>query len=89
MVRGSVGGEATDYYLVRARAGQKLVVQAISRLKNTQVSVSQAEGDISLADERDCDQTRFEGRVPRTGDYLIRVNVHPCGEDYTLTVTVR
>ena len=90
VVKGLVGGEVTDYYLVRARAGQRLIARATSPLRRTQVNVSWAADDAQLADEPErSDLTRWEGRVPRTGDYLITVNVYPGGEQYTLRVTVR
>ena len=89
-VRGFVGGEATDRYVVRLRAGQKLIVHAISRLKRTQVSVVSVVDDSDIVrKESDTDLTRWAGKVPRTGDYLIQVNVHPYAERYTLKVTVR
>ncbi|MGH9905154.1 MAG: hypothetical protein ACRD8U_06160 [Pyrinomonadaceae bacterium] len=89
--KGFIGGESTDYYVVRVRAGQKLIVDAISRRKRTQVYVSHAEDDASLTEvEPDrANLTHWEGIAPRTGDYLIRVNVHPYAERYTLKVTVR
>ena len=89
-VRGFVGGEATDRYVVRVRAGQKLIVHAISRLKRTQVSVISVDDDSDiLARQSDTDLTRWAGTAPRTGDYIIQVNVHPYAERYTLKVTVR
>lgn len=87
---GYVGGEATDYYVVRLRAGQKVTIHAISRRKRTQVSIAPAVGDFEVPGEQsDTDWTRWAGKVPRTGDYIIQVNVHPYGERYTLKVTVK
>ena len=89
-VRGFVGGEASDRYVVRVRAGQKLIIHAISRRKRTQVSVfSVADDSDTLRNDSDTDWTRWAGKVPRTGDYIIQVNVHPYAERYTLKVTVR
>ncbi|MFS8086664.1 MAG: hypothetical protein ACMG6H_13610, partial [Acidobacteriota bacterium] len=90
VTRGLVGGEATDYYLVRARAGQKLTVRATSPLKHTQVNVSPEADDVHFANEPErSDLTRWTGTAPRTGDYLISVNVYPGGEHYTLRISVR
>lgn len=89
-VTGFVGGEATDRYVVHVRANQKLIVHAISRRKRTQVSVFAVDDDSDiLHNQSDNDLTRWAGKVPRTGDYVIQVNVHPYAERYTLKVTVR
>ena len=88
--RGLVGGEATNYYLVHGRAGQLLTVHAISRRKRTQVGVTLAKDDSYVpGKQKDSDLTRWQGRLPVTGDYLIQVNVSPYAEWYTLKVTLR
>ena len=88
--RSLVGGEATDYYLVRGRAGQTMIVRALSRRKRTQVGVTFAEDDSYVAGkQKESDLTRWEGRLTRTGDYLIQVNVSPYSEWYTLRVTLK
>ena len=88
--RSMVGGEATDYYVVFGRAGQTLTVHAISRRKRTQVGVALAKDDSHVAGEqKDSDLTRWKGKLPSTGDYLISVNVHPYAEWYTLKVTLK
>jgi len=87
IARGLVGGEVTDYYLIHVEAGRRLIVRSTSRLKRTQVHVSAAAEEDALRDAPDrSDLTRWEGNVPRTGDYLISVNVYPGGEHYTLVV---
>jgi hypothetical protein len=89
-VKGLVGGEWIDYYLIHAKAGRRLVVRATSPLKLTRVEVSDVDGQGGLQDPPDrSDHTRWESTVPRTGDYLISVTVYPGGEYYTLRVTAR
>jgi hypothetical protein len=89
IVKGLVGGEWTDYYLVHIKAGQRLIVRATSPLKFTRVDVSDADGQGGLQDPPDrSDHTRWEGTVPRTGDCLISVSVYPGSEHYTLRLTV-
>ena len=88
--RGLVGGEATAYYVVYGRANQTMTVHAISRRKRTQVGVTLAKDDGYVAGkQKDSDLTRWQGRLPVTGDYLIQVNVSPYAEWYTLKVTLR
>jgi hypothetical protein len=88
--RSLVGGEATDYYVVRGRAGQTMIVRALSRRKRTQVGVAFMEDSSYVAGkQKESDLTRWEGRLTRTGDYLIQVNVSPYSEWYTLSVTLR
>jgi hypothetical protein len=89
-VKGLVGGEWTDYYLVHVKAGRRLIVRATSPLKLTRVEVSASDGGDGLKDPPDrSDHTRWEGTVPRTGDYLISVNVYPGSEHYTLRIIAR
>jgi hypothetical protein len=90
IAKGLVGGEWTDYYLVHVKLGRRLIVRATSPHMLTRVEVSHADGESGLQDPPNrSDQTRWEGKVPRTGDYLISVNVYPGSEHYTLTVTAR
>jgi hypothetical protein len=88
--RGFIGGESTDRYIVRLRAGQTLIIQAISRLKRTQVGIFRADTDDYLEGKQsENDSTRWVGKIPRTGDYVIHVNVHPYAERYLLKLTVK
>jgi hypothetical protein len=90
IIKGLVGGEWIDYYLIYAKAGRRLVVRSTSPRKLTRVEVLDVDGQGGLQDLPDrSDHTRWEGTVPRTGDYLISVTVYPGGEYYTLRVTAR
>jgi hypothetical protein len=87
--RGTIGGESTDYYVVHAKAGQKLIVRAVSPHMCTHVIVSQVEGDVDLSEKAQrMDLTHWDGKAPRTGDYRIEITAFPDVEDYTLYVTV-
>jgi hypothetical protein len=87
-VTGMVGGESTDYYVVHAKAGQKLIVRAVSPHQCTHVIVYQVEGDVPLSEKpQRMDLTHWDGKAPRTGDYRIEITAFP-DDDYTLYVTV-
>jgi hypothetical protein len=67
-----------------------MIVRALSRRKRTQVGVAFMEDSSYVAGkQKESDLTRWEGRLTRTGDYLIQVNVSPYSEWYTLSVTLR
>jgi hypothetical protein len=91
-VRGFVGGESQDFYVIRARKGRTMTVQ-ISWLKeedNTAgFSVSAARSDSQQLAGRESDNgKRWTGRIPKTGDYIISVTANPAAH-YKLRVTVR
>jgi hypothetical protein len=94
-VRGLIGGESHDSYVVRARKGQVLSVRlAWRREGDNRASLSVSESpDFYTAEpvkfgSEDNDGKRWSGRVPRSGDYYITVVAHPSAR-YTLKVSVR
>jgi len=67
-----------------------VTIHAISRLKRTQVGISTADSDAYVPGKQsDDDLTRWTGTIQHTGDYVIRVNVSPYAERYTLKVRVQ
>jgi len=99
-VRGLVGGESHDSYVIRARQGQIMTVQISWRREHdTDLGDNRAEffvsespdfnGDGPVKFGKESDQgKRWSGKIPKTGNYYIYVNAHPTAH-YTLRVTVR
>lgn len=94
-VRGFIGGESHDGYVVRARKGQALTVR-LSWLREgdnrASLSVSESPDFYSaepakFGTEYDGGR-RWAGRIPKTGDYYIYVVAHPSAQ-YTLKVSAR
>jgi hypothetical protein len=94
-VRGFVGGESHDSYVIRARKGQALTVRLSWRREGdnrASLSVSEAPDFYSaepakFGTEYDGGR-RWEGRIPKTGDYYIYVVAHPSAR-YALKVSAR
>lgn len=92
-VRGFVGGESQDHYVIRARKGTKMTVR-ISWTKDGDNSAgfsvspaASADGE-PLAGQDSNEGKTWTGRIPKTGDYLIAVTAHPSAK-YVLKVTVK
>lgn len=94
-VRGYIGGEAHDGYVIRARKGQAMTVQISWRRRGNnraEFSVSRSAnfytgGSVNFGVESSGGK-RWRGKIPRTGDYYIYVVAHPTA-NYTLRVTVK
>ena len=80
-IRGLVGGESNDTYVVHVRKGRLLTVQ-ISWKKEEDNTASFGVGasknlePVSFGKESDGGR-KWVGRVPKTGDYFIEVVAHP------------
>jgi len=91
-VRGFVGGESQDIYVIRAAKGRTITVQ-IAWLKednNTatfSVSARRGTGE-QLAGQESDGGKHWTGKIPTTGDYLIGVTASPSAH-YKLRVTVK
>jgi hypothetical protein len=94
-VKGFVGGESQDHYVIRARKGHIMTVRISWRREGD----NEASFDVSAASESDdagqvisgseSDKGKsWTGKIPKTGDYVISVVAHPSAH-YTLRVTVR
>jgi hypothetical protein len=91
-VRGFVGGEAQDHYVIRARKGRTMTVQISWRKEDDNtasfsVSAAASDGE-QLAGQESDNGKRWTGKIPKTGDYLISVVARPSAH-YRLRVTVR
>lgn len=91
-VRGLVGGESNNTYVVHVRKGKQLTVQISWKKEedNTasfSVTDSLDGGTISFGKESNGGR-KWTGRVPKTGDYFIEVVAHPAAQ-YVLQVGAR
>jgi len=94
-VKGFIGGEAHDSYVIRVRKNQTLRVQiswkqAGDRKAHFVVSKSADffAGDLVEGGKETYDGRTWVGKAPATGDYYIYVTAHPTA-NYTLKVTVK
>jgi hypothetical protein len=98
-VKGFIGGESHDSYVIRARQGQILTVQISWRPERhkemgdnrAEFSISESPdfngGQVTFGKESDKGK-RWSGKIPKTGNYYIYVTAHPTAH-YTLRVTAR
>lgn len=94
-VRGFIGGESHDGYVVHARKGQTLTV-CLSRRRDgdnrASLVVSESpdfySGEAAKFGIEYNNGKRWVGRIPRSGDYYIGVVAHPSAH-YTIKATVR
>ncbi len=99
-VRGLIGGESHDSYVIRARKGQILTVQISWRREHhKELGDNHAEffvGDLPDYDggglvkfgKESNDGRRWSGTIPKSGDYYIYVNAYPTAH-YVLRVTLK
>jgi hypothetical protein len=93
-VRGLIGGESHDSYVIRARRGQTLTVRISWRREgDSQASFSVNESPdyyaaepVKFGNESD-NGKRWAGKIPKSGDYYIDVVAHPSAH-YTLRMIV-
>ena len=94
-VRGFIGGESHDGYVLRARKGQVMTVRLDWRHEgDNRASLAVSESadfytsePVKFGSEYD-EGRRWVGRVQRTGDYYVYVVAHPSAL-YTLRVSLR
>ena len=95
VVRGYVGGESHDGYMIHARKGRVMTV----RLAWQREGENRAEFHVSKSPDffgaepvnfgRESENGgRWSGRIPQTGVYYIYVVAHPAAR-YTLRVTIK
>ncbi len=91
-VRGLVGGEANDTYVVHVRKGRLLTIQ-ISWRSEGDNTASFGVGDsptlepVSFGTEYNGGR-KWVGRVPKTKDYYVEVVAHPSAH-YVLRISVK
>jgi hypothetical protein len=94
-VRGFIGGESHDNYVIRARKGQTLsVLLSWRREGDNQASFTVSESPDYYTGEpvnfgvESGDGRQWVGRIPKNGDYYIDVVAHPVAH-YTLRVKLK
>jgi len=98
-VKGFIGGESHDSYVIRARKGRIMTVKLSWRRERNGPEYNHAEfyvsnsgdfgGDSRVTFGRDSkDGKRWSGTIPSTGDYYIYVMAHPTAH-YTLRVSMK
>ena len=99
IVRGFIGGESHDSYVIRARKGQIMTVQISWRHEHNELGDNHAEFFVGELPDFDGDGRvkfgkesnegkRWSGKIPKTGSYYVYVTAHPTAH-YTLRVTVK
>ena len=94
-VKGSIGGEAHDSYVIRAPKGRTMTVRISWRPEgenNASFTVSESANffgaeQVSFGEASD-DGKRWTGKIPKTRDYFIYMVAHPTA-DYALRVNVK
>ena len=91
-VRGVVGGESQDFYVIRAAKGRTITVQISWRKEDNNtagfsVSARRGTGE-QLAGQESYGGKHWTGKIPKTGDYIIGVTANPSAQ-YKLKVTVK
>jgi hypothetical protein len=94
-VRGFIGGESHDGYVVHARKGQILTMRlSWQREADNRASLTVSEsadfysGELVKFGTESDDGKLWVGRVPKTGDYYLYVVAHPSAH-YTLKASIR
>ena len=94
-VRGFIGGESHDSYVIRAQRGRTMTVRISWRREgdnNAGFSISKSANFFSAEPlgfgKESADGKRWTGRIPATGNYYIYITAHPTAH-YTLRVTVK
>ena len=87
VVRGVIGGESHESYVLHLIAGRKLTVRISSPRNRAQFSVRTSEfGDVVNFGTESNGGNTWTGMIPQTGVYFISVVAYPTS-NYTLRVT--
>src|SRR5215510_4765690 len=98
-VKGLIGGESHDSYVIHARRGQTMTVEISWKPEHDENGDNHAEFWVGTRPDFDGDSLvkfgtgsdegkRWSGKIPTTGNYYIYVLAYPSAE-YTLKVTVK
>ena len=94
-VKGKIGGEAHDSYVIRVRKGQTMNIQITWRREDdnrAEFSVSRSanffNGAVLKFGKESDNGRRWRGIIPKSGNYYIYVVANPMAK-YTLKVTVK
>ena len=91
-VRGLVGGESHNAYVVRVPKGRTLTVEISWRSEDNNTASfgvgTNADFEPVTFGQEFADGKKWVGKVPRTGDYFIEVVAHPRA-NYVLKVRIK
>ena len=91
-VRGLVGGESHNAYVVRIPKGRTLTVEISWRSEDNNTASfgvgTNADFEPVTFGKESADGKKWVGKVPRTGDYFIEVVAHPRA-NYVLKVRIK
>lgn len=86
-VTGKLAANTSDHWVLRVLAGQTLSVNLVPTSGKARLIIYGADGTVLISDHADAMQ--WNGRIPITQDYNIRVNAYDgTAPNYTLQVTV-
>jgi len=88
ILRGSVTNDAMKQYVLGAKAGQTLIVHVTSPHGLAQFDVYPRNNRQAFADTAE-DVKDWQGRLPKSGDYVISVYSTGGNTRYTLEVAIR
>jgi hypothetical protein len=77
--------QAVDVYVLTAQAGQQMIVLLTAPDENVRLAVQDSSGDYLYGQQS---KMLWQGELPTSGDYLIRVIGGETAVVYTLTVTI-
>ena len=91
-VRGFIGGDSHDEYVIHVRSGRVLTIRLSWRREADNRAEFSVRGSpntepVKFGMESD-DGKRWTGKIPKSGDYYIDVYAHPTAH-YTLRVAVK
>jgi hypothetical protein len=91
-IRGLVGGESHEAYVVRVSKGRSLTIEISWRSEDNNTASfgvgTNADFEPVTFGQESADGKKWVGKVPRTGDYFIEVVAHPRAH-YVLKVTIK
>jgi hypothetical protein len=88
-VRGSLAAGGERHYVLRALAGQRMIVVPYTTTGQVRMVISGADGQVLLSGRVGPPGGVFEGILPTTQDYLIGVRPEGgAGVDYALEITI-
>jgi hypothetical protein len=88
-VTGSLVADDMRHYVLRALAGQRMIVAPFTNRGQVRMVISGADGQVLLSGRAGPPGGVFDGILPTTQDYLISVQAEGgTGADYTLEITI-
>jgi hypothetical protein len=90
VVKGAVVRGDRDVYLLRARAGETMTARLTAVERNAALVIVPSGQQKPLpGTEEGADATRWTGKLPKSGDYRLRIGSTRRNATYVLRVTVR